>query len=255
MIHLEPLPILDEEDFETWNRYSQYPELRWVFNKMEVAIRQGLHCGPVGTAPSKEGYYISRPIYNVFGMGISAEKFYYKESMEDQMVNHDHLKPGHFWCEWIDGPQYSADYRLFNNGEWHCVSYTTGKHYSDDNLIKFQKWIKLDPSDAPPLQSLPVYPDHPEITAVNIETRQDKVLEIHLRLGNHVFDHLPVGTEIIPVWEDMWDEIWQETCKKFNLPPNSEYMSTLEGNIYDYNASGNISDIRHGYFFIKPEQG
>jgi hypothetical protein len=236
----KPLPVQHEEDFETWDHYHKYPELRWVFNKLEVALKQDLHAGPAGTAPQKEGWYISRPIYNIFGMGISAEKIYYTHDMHHSFVNHGVVKPGHFWCEWLDGPQYSLDYRLFTDKIWRCTSITCGYHFDDTNLTKFQKWVKIPVGNTPKLHELPVFPQHETLTGVNVEMRQGKILEIHLRLGNDPFDHLPVGTQIFPIWEDT------------EIPSDAEIMKNLYDDMELYSASGNLSNIRSGYIIIRP---
>lgn len=60
----KPAPKLNyEEDYETWEAFMHLEEFRWLFNKLEVALRQGLHAGPSGTAPRYAGTYISRPTY------------------------------------------------------------------------------------------------------------------------------------------------------------------------------------------------
>lgn len=236
----QPLHVPHEEDFETWDYYHQFPDLRWAFNKLEVALRQNLHAGPAGTAPKHEGWYITRPIYNIFGMGISAEKIYYTLDMEHSFVNHGYVKPGHFWCEWIDGPQYSLDYRLFDDNIWRCTSILCGYHYDDSNLTKFREWVKIPVFNSPYLQDSPIFPKHDDLTGLNFEIRRGKVLEIHLRLGNDPFDHLPVGTRIIPIWEDTV------------VPEAAEVMKNLYEDMELYSASGNLSNIRSGYIIIRP---
>jgi len=236
----QPLTVLHEEDFETWAYFKLHPEIRWVFNKMEVAMLQNLHAGPAGTAPIVEGHYVSRPIYNIFGMGISAKKFFFDKSMTDAMNNHDMMEPGHFWCEWLNGPHYTIDYRKFDDGSWRCTSYMVGKHYDDTNLTKFKEWTKLNPEHAPYYLDLPLHPDHRLITAINVEMRQGKILEIHLRLGNDPFDHLPIGTRIVPIWEDM------------EALEGAEIMPNLYPDMELYTAHGKLSNIRSGYMIFRP---
>lgn len=236
----KPLPVQHEEDFETWNFYKLEPNIRWVFNKLEVALLQNLHAGPAGTSPVIAGDYITRPIYNIFGMGISAKKFSFNTSMTDAMNNHDILEPGHFWCEWLDGPHYSIDYRRFDDHKWRCTSHMVGEHYDDTNLTKFKQWTKLDPRDAPQYYDLPLHPQHWSIKGVNVEMRQGKILEIHLRLGNDPFDHLPIGTHIVPIWEDM------EPLE------GVEYMPNLYDDMELYTAYGKLSNIRSGYMVFRP---
>jgi hypothetical protein len=112
-------PVLAEEDFQAWELYKN-TEHRWVFNKLEIALRQGLGAGPASTAPDRNGIYIYRPIYNLYGMGIGAKKFEYdKETMYDSLINNDVVPPGYFWCEWLEGEHLSIDYHQDEKGFWH----------------------------------------------------------------------------------------------------------------------------------------
>jgi len=76
-----------EEDFEAWN---QYPEHRWLFNKLEVALRMGYHAGPSGVPISKPGEYIVR--------GVSSPKYLNIETKGTHIFE-IHLRSGndHFW--------------------------------------------------------------------------------------------------------------------------------------------------------------
>ena len=236
----EPLPSVHEEDCETWEAYARQSCKRWVFNKLEVALRQGLAAGPAGTAPPRTGTYVIRPIYNIFGMGISARKFEYDTSMREAFLNYAEVEPGHFWCEWLDGPHRSIDYRKFDDGKWRCTSMTEGRHRSDDNLVQFDHWVKLDPNDAPKFWQLPIFPSLSDLVAFNVETRSGKVIEIHLRLGNDPFDHLPVGTRITPVWDG-------ET-----VPDGAEFLGNFYPDLEQYGASGRLPNIRSGYIIERP---
>ena len=54
--------------------YIRYPKHRRWFDKLHLSETLGYDCGPCGVAPSKDGYYIVRPIYNLSGMSIGAKK-------------------------------------------------------------------------------------------------------------------------------------------------------------------------------------
>ena len=56
-----------DSDQDAWEAYPQH---RWVFNKLEVALRQGFHAGPACSRVTFEGKkkVVIRPIYNLFGM-------------------------------------------------------------------------------------------------------------------------------------------------------------------------------------------
>jgi hypothetical protein len=225
-----------DEDFQAWEVYKDNPELRWLFNKMEVAIRQGLHAGPAATAPSRSGTYLYRPIYNLYGMGIGATKFEYNESMYSLMINNGVVPPGYFWCEWIEGEHLSIDYEKIDD-EWHTRSVWVGGHGSKDNLTRFDSWQRLHEDYAPKAEELklkPYFLGYKNINKFNIEMIDDYIIEIHLRWGNDPFDDLPVGTEIIPVWND-------------EEAPEGEWRGNLHADMEQYSANGNLSDVRRGY--------
>jgi hypothetical protein len=232
-----------EEDFESWNLYKN-TEHRWVFNKLEVALRQGLHAGPAATAPEYSGKYIMRPIYNIYGMGIGAKSFTYDKNLDyDSLINHSVVPPGYFWCQFVEGNHLSIDYNQDINGFWHTRSVWQGRHENKNNLTRFASWTRLDNGSAPEWNQLPMGPSFlydPEVTAFNVEMIGKYIIEIHLRLGNDPFDEYPVGSEVIPVWND-------------ELAPEGEWKGNLHQDMELYSASGYLSDVRRGYVVRKPK--
>lgn len=84
-------------DLQVW---EWYPEHRNLLNKLDVAEKQGLKCAPHGVpAPNKK--LISRPIYNLEGLSVDATVV-----LPDHPIKY---RAGHFWCEWLDEPQYSVE--------------------------------------------------------------------------------------------------------------------------------------------------
>lgn len=228
-----------EEDFQAWEVYKDTKKYRWLFNKLEVALRQGLEAGPAATAPSHAGTFLHRPIYNLYGMGIGASKFEYNESMYSMMINNGIVPPGHFWCEWLDGVHLSVDYER-TDGVWKVRSVWQGEHESKDNLTKFKSWKRLDNLAATTAEdinkyhlSLPFLSDK-RVDKFNVEMINSTIIEIHLRWGNDPFDDLPVGCDVIPVWND-------------EEAPEGEWRGNLHDDMMMYSASGNLSDVRRGY--------
>ena len=76
------------DDYHAWEAYPQY---RWVFNKLELSLRLGYHAGPAGIPVKHTGWYIVRPIYNPYGMGIGAHKKWLDADWYDDMSNHKQL--------------------------------------------------------------------------------------------------------------------------------------------------------------------
>lgn len=228
---------LIEEDYQAWEAYKDNDNYRWLFNKLEVALKQELHAGPAATAPERSGWYVHRPIYNLYGMGIGATKFYYDaDVMHDKIINHALVPPGHFWCEWIPGTHLSIDYEQHEDN-WHVRSVMVGEHHNEDNLTRFKKWTKAHSQWAKPFEDtglLDIIGFDPYVPFCNIEMRGDYIIEVHLRLGNDPFDDLKIGDEIIPVWHD--EEV-----------PEGEWRGNLHNDMEQYSAHGHLQDVRKGY--------
>jgi hypothetical protein len=232
-----------EEDYQAWDVFGN-TEHRWVFNKLEVALRQGLHAGPAASAPKFSGTYIHRPTYNIYGMGIGAKKFEYNKDIDhNSIINHDIVPPGHFWCEWVEGEHLSIDYEQDDLGFWHTRSAWLGQHDSKDNLTKFSSWLRLDAGYAPKWNELPIdlsFLYDPDVKKANLEMIGNKIIEIHLRWGNDPFDEYPVGTRLTPVWDD-------------EEAPEGEWKGNLHEDLESYSANGFLSNVRRGYVVERPQ--
>jgi len=230
-----------EEDFESWERYKN-TEHRWVFNKLEVALRQGLDSGPAATAPYNSGLYIFRPTYNIYGMGIGAQPFWYSKDDYNSFINHSVVPPGYFWSKWLSGDHLSIDYNQDVDGFWHTRSVWQGRHDSHQNLTRFSSWTRLENGLAPEWDRLPIdatFLYDRDVPVFNIEMIGENIIEIHLRLGNDPFDEYPIGTEILPVWNN-------------EEAPEGEWKGNLHQDMEMYSASGYLSDTRRGYIVRKP---
>jgi hypothetical protein len=238
----KPLPIVVNEDFEAWERYGG-GDYRWVFNKLEVALRGGLHAGPSGSAPAHDGLYISRPVYNLYGMGIGAEQFSYSQkNMRDEMIQLGHVPPGNFWCEWVSGEHLSIDYQQYNDGSWAVASVWQGAHYTDTNLTKFRSWTRLSSRAALLPHQLPLDIDwmfDPEVPYFNIEMRGSHVVEVHLRPGDAMFNKYPVGTSLLPVWRSGSAEV------------EGEWIPDIDEDMSKHNASGHLTEVRDGFIVVR----
>ena len=163
--------------------YRKYPQLVHWYNKLWLSERLGYRCGPAGIAPEASGWYIVRPIMNLLGMGIGAEKVWIDKD------DYTKVRPGYFWCEWFDGRQYSITYRW--EGSWVPISCWEGMKDEDD-LSRFYKWIKS--SHYPSLSHL--FNELSDIETINIEYIENFPIEVHLRTSPD-----PIYNELIPVWK------------------------------------------------------
>ena len=223
------------DDYHAWEAYPQY---RWVFNKLELSLRLGYHAGPAGIPVKHTGWYIVRPIYNAYGRGIGAHKKWLDADWYDDMSNHHHIPPGYFWCEWLEGEHYSIDYKRGKNWkgntDWIPFNACQGFHKSEDNLTKFDRWLIIDPPDI----ALPSWVHDIDVKELNIEFKGDKITEIHLRSGNDICLVSNIGDEIYPVWQG----------DDYANMQHLEFIPNLSKQEEDYTASGNLKDIRLGYY-------
>lgn len=205
--------------------YRKYPHHHKWFNKLHVAETFGYDCGPCGVAPNRYGTYVIRPIYNLSGMGVGAYVEHIKEG--DASI----VPPGYFWCEYLTGKHYSANYkwewdRDKINGKWVGMSCWEGTNMPI-NLTKFVEWKRSSYIPEVPSQLDELH----DVGEINVEFKGNLVIEVHLRTSpDPAYDHL------IPVW-----------ASDFGI--KKEHME-MHG--YDFiesydNADGFLKDPRVGF--------
>ena len=209
--------------------YKKYPHHRKWFNKLYVAELFKYKCGPCGTAPEEDGVYIVRPIYNLSGMGVGATV---KEIKAGDVKA---TPPGYFWCEYLTGKHYSANYEWQYDRDsitgrwiqpWKKSSCWEGVNMPI-NVTKFVEWKRSDYAPRVPDQ-LAVLCDVKEI---NVEFKGDQVIEVHLRTSpDPNYDYL------IPVWASDFG------AKKQHMEMHG--YDFIES--YD-NADGHLDDPRIGF--------
>lgn len=170
---------------EDYQAYSKYPHHRKWFNKLWLSETLGYYCGPSGIFPYKAGWYIVRPIMNLSGMSVGAERKYIEEKDVTK------VKPGYFWCEWFEGNQYSVTFEKVGNA-WLQTSCWKGDRNIDE-LYKFKKWTRYDHK----IFRLPeIFDDLLDLDLINVEFIDDRPIEVHLRSSPD-----PDCNEFIPIWE------------------------------------------------------
>lgn len=87
------------EDSDAW---TWYPRYRWVYDKLRVALSQGLAAAPHGVMPPAFPVF-SKPITNLRGMGIDSR------AIESEQEYRAVVTPGHFWTELLRGEHVSSD--------------------------------------------------------------------------------------------------------------------------------------------------
>lgn len=117
-----------KDDRDLWSVMPH--EHRWIFNKLEVAIRQGIEAAPVGVNITKPGYYCIRPMMNTAGRGIGGVIKFHAKPTQRGISQPDH-RPGWFWTPWLDGhhtwTEYINDEPVRQSGGYEVKGYLRSK--------------------------------------------------------------------------------------------------------------------------------
>ena len=164
---------ISTEDQDSW---AWYPAHRWIYDKMAVALSQGLDAAPHGVMPPSFPVF-SKPMVNLRGMGIGSRVI---ASAEDYAVAQT---AGHFWCTLLTGRHVSSDVALVDGApRW-------WRHTSGDAADggTFDHWTIH-------AESMPEIEDWCGVWArqhlrgytgmVNFETIGGRIIEAHLRFAD-----------------------------------------------------------------------
>ncbi len=164
------IPTDDPEAWE-WN-----PQHRWVFDKLQVALSQGLRAGPHGTKPPRFPVF-SKPIMNFRGLGAGSRILHSPEDYEN------HHTPGHFWMTLLEGAHISTDVAVAD-GEPVWWRHVTGVAVGDGMFDYWTVHAARDPGleascGAWIRKNLAGYTG-----LLNLETIGGTIIEAHLRLSD-----------------------------------------------------------------------
>ncbi len=161
----------EDSDAWLWN-----PEHRWVYDKIAVALSQGLDAGPHGTVPPRYPVF-SKPIVNLRGMGIGSRV------LRDAAEAERHYTAGHMWMTLLDGAHVSSDIAVVGGAPrwWRHVTGTPAGEGT------FDRWTVHAAADAALERrcgawlrnNLPGYTG-----LVNLETIGGVIIEVHLRFSD-----------------------------------------------------------------------
>ena len=183
--HVTTAAQIPTEDGDAW---LWYPAQRWIYNKLAVALSQGLDAGPHGTPPPRFPVF-SKPIINLKGMGVGSRV------LKSQADYDEHYAPGHFWMALLEGRHVSSDVAVVA-GEPRWWRHVTGKPAGEGT---FDYWvIHAEPNEdieAPCSvwieENLPGYSG-----MLNLETIGSTIIEAHLRFADQ--------------WPDLYGPGWVE---------------------------------------------
>jgi hypothetical protein len=180
---VETAANIPTEDSDAWN---WNPAHRWVYDKLAVALSQGLDAGPHGTTPPRYPVF-SKPIVNLKGMGVDSR------ALNSAAEYDKYYTAGHMWMTLLRGRHVSSDIAVVN-GEPRWWRHVTGKpagegtfeywcvHAGPDAAIetKCGEWVR---------DNLAGYTG-----MLNLETIGGTIIEAHLRFADQ--------------WPDLYGDGW-----------------------------------------------
>jgi hypothetical protein len=183
--HVTTAANIPTEDSDAW---LWYPAHRWVYDKLAVALSQGLAAGPHGTTPP--GFPVfSKPIVNLRGMSVGSCV------LKSQADYDAHYAPGHFWMTLLEGRHVSSDVAVVE-GVPRWWRHVTGKPAGEGT---FDYWIvHAQPEAAIETRSGAWIGNHLAgyTGMLNVETIGGTIIEAHLRFADQ--------------WPDLYGPGWVE---------------------------------------------
>jgi hypothetical protein len=177
--------MIPTDDPEAW---AWNPRHRWVFDKLQVALSQGLDAAPHGLAPQRYPVF-SKPIFNFGGLGFGSRVL---GSSEDYQR---HYTPGHMWMPLLDGPHVSTDAAVVG-GRVAWIRHATGLATRDGMFDYWTVHAEAMPALEATLASWVARHIGDYTGMLNIETIGGTIIEVHLRFADQ--------------WPDLYGAGWVE---------------------------------------------
>ncbi len=197
----QPQPEADVavNDVHAWRLNPQH---RFIYNKLDLALAQGLKAAPCGVAPelyglAKDQPVFVKPIVNLAGMSLGARA---------QTAGSVDAEAGSFWCELLTGEQTSTDC-IMDNGKVVWFLHTqAAKQRNQQRPIYWRVGVNLGHLEAFIRTFLETQLSG-YTGLCNLEMIDAKVIEVHLRGSNGFFDFY--GPTFINSWVRLMDEqVW-----------------------------------------------
>ena len=168
------IPDFDHQAFHKYKKHN------FVYDKLWVAKSQGLMCGKL--IDLKENPNIELPIFIKprWGHETATSKNCFKIKSWEQIEKYKKIN-GMMWSEFINANERMTDYILLNGQIVYQITY----EYSDSQNEFIDDWKFISPNNQPiPKISEWVNLHLPDFTgAVNVQYRDDKIIEVGLRLA------------------------------------------------------------------------
>jgi hypothetical protein len=175
--------IVPTDDIDAW---PLNPAHNWVYDRLRVALSQGLPAAPHGSVPPSYPVF-SKPVINLRGMGLGSRLIGSPGEMAECST------PGHFWMPLLEGEHVSTDCAV----ERGAVKWMRSCHGEPAGDGMFRHWTLLEESPAGLAQYIAAWVSA-NLAAytgmLNLETIGGRIIEVHLRFSDQ--------------WCDLYGEGW-----------------------------------------------
>ncbi|MFO8154640.1 MAG: hypothetical protein ACQERR_00435 [Pseudomonadota bacterium] len=193
---VEPVHDIPVSDAAAWRLN---PAHRAIYNKLDLAIAQGVTAAPAGVDPvafglAPEAAIFVRPIINLHGMGVGARVATAAEGATD---------PGTFWCLRLEGEQVSSDC-LVEDGTVRWFRHTRVVEWAGDGRPLL--WaVGVNAPEVEPVITRWAAAQLVGYTGIaNLELIGGTIIEAHLRGSNGFFEFY--GADFFRAWVELVDE-------------------------------------------------
>ncbi|MDE1924344.1 MAG: hypothetical protein KGL34_01465 [Gammaproteobacteria bacterium] len=173
------------DDADAW---ALSPSFRWVYDKLAVAVSQGLDCAPHGVEPAHYPVF-SKPIVNLRGMGIDSRVLATPEDYRQAE------RAGHMWMRLLEGPHVSTDFAV-QRGAVRWWRHAVGQPGPGGT---FDHWV-VEADGRPALEEYCVRWIETHLAdytgMLNLESIGGRIIEAHLRFADQ--------------WPDLYGPGWVE---------------------------------------------
>lgn len=160
--------------------FYKYTDHNFVYDKLWIAQSQGLLAGQLKKLRPNEN--IAMPIFIKprWGHETASSKNCFKINSWDELSQYNHI-PDMMWSEFIDAKEQMTDYILLNGQIVYQITYV----YSETQNEFIDDWKYISPDNQP----IPKITDWVNRNlagftgAVNVQYRDDKIIEVGLRLA------------------------------------------------------------------------
>ncbi len=193
-----PDVYIPTEDSDAW---LWYPEHRWVYDKVAIALSQGLTAAPHGVPPPTFPVF-SKPITNLKGMGVGSRVLHSADEYETSST------AGHMWMPLLEGRHVSSDAAVVE-GEPRWWRHVTGTPSGEGT---FDHWT-VHAAPEPDIESYCgawIEKHLARYTGIlNIESIGGRMIEVHLRMSDQWPDLYGAG------WVDAVVRLYRERRWEF----------------------------------------